>query len=631
MPPRRVGVLSSAPSRIAAALGLAIVLLGAGAAPAVAIDIPDLPVIGETPLEQAIQKACVPDVPGVQRPDQGVAARLSGGRPDVLPPQSPVTSVPTIAEFGYAGLEANVYDTGCAPGDGFAVETRNWVANRITAAGVAFTALTEGVERNVHDPEWMGQLRPIVEQASSRLGDQVFRRWVGVAFLAVAIVMAWKVGRQNLRETADQGLWAVVAALGAIVFLAYPLAVAEGAQKAMTAVMSEVYRADMTGDVDSVEGMAAAASQNTYETVHYPGWLRRTFGTADSPVAQEYGPLLFRASTLSWAQVDTCNASPAQCKAITERHAGVYRSIMERIEVQHPETYKALQGENGSRPDEALFEGLAAFTAGWLRLASAAVVGSALIVLVLLGIVFPVAALIAMFPRMEWVGKGLLNAGAAAAVFGVVLGVTSWLATILAGALLDPQFGLDPVAGLLLLLAFTVILWIMTRPVKRLISILSLGAVSKYGIQGKRSAGVVGKATKKYTFGVAGLVPSRQSSQAPQPQDMPGPPEAPSRRESFVAPPPPPPPPQPQPTAVSQPGLPAEPTHKIYHPTDASPRRPAGSVSSGPAPTPSGHGTYQRGEGARPTGRFAPTYLDDGGIVYEVYQRATGTAASDAT
>ena len=106
--------------------------------------------------------------------------------------------------------------------------------------------------------------------------------------------------------------------------------------------------------VDTAAGVAQAgftsnaADLITREAVYKP-WLVGNFGSADSPLAQEYGPRLMSAITYTWSDVKRMESDPGAKAKIDEAKATEFKTIADEVQKKDPTAYQSLTGKTDTR------------------------------------------------------------------------------------------------------------------------------------------------------------------------------------------------------------------------------------------------------------------------------------------
>jgi len=94
--------------------------------------------------------------------------------------------------------------------------------------------------------------------------------------------------------------------------------------------------------------VATRASDTITEAVLYRFWPRAELGSDTSPTAQQYGPILYDASTFSWGEEADMANDPNQRPVIIAQKANHWITAAEAIKSADPAAYEHLQGLHGT-------------------------------------------------------------------------------------------------------------------------------------------------------------------------------------------------------------------------------------------------------------------------------------------
>jgi hypothetical protein len=96
------------------------------------------------------------------------------------------------------------------------------------------------------------------------------------------------------------------------------------------------------------------------DQVLYQRWLSGLLGSASSPVAVRYGPDLFRAQALSWAEARRVTGDPDAARDLVAAKRAAWAEAAAAVGRQDPDAYAYLQGRRTTRTSEAGWAVLAA-------------------------------------------------------------------------------------------------------------------------------------------------------------------------------------------------------------------------------------------------------------------------------
>lgn len=476
--------------RAAAVLVLAAVVCGAsvaGPTPASAVDVD-------------CKEAPTPEVPG-----RGLTGYFAP-EPETLPPAAdpfvPDATTTIYEQYGYAGLRWVTYDLGCGADaarnpDAVAGTT---VANWLMIAPKAGAAATGAVVGAAFSPTFMQVFDPLVTQVVQTLHDRLFEQWVPVALAALGLLLLWRSRRAPLSGTAAAVGWALlVLVLTASVFR-WPLEAGRFVDQSVGATLGAVSGGLTDGGSSASTPAAVRSAANVHESLLYDNWLAGTLGTSDSPVAQTYGPVLFDAQALTWREAAEMRADPDRGREIIEAKQDRFTEAAERIKEEDPDAYEHLTGKRSDeRLGYALIAGLGALCALPFLLVSSLLIIASFLVVRFAVMLFPAFATIGVFPAARGIVIGVGTTVAAALVNGIIFGITAAVTVRGMGILLDPASALPPWLALVLLLVSTLVLWIATKPFRRLTTMAPGGgglfgaSVSGLGESGRWSGRLLGR------------------------------------------------------------------------------------------------------------------------------------------
>lgn len=430
-----------------------------------------------SPAEPAVSVVAAPGIPGIPdckdaplpgRPGSGLAGTLDA-KPDPLPPAGdPFADRPTTSvydQYGYAGLSWNTYDLGCGGSvRDPAAATDTMAGNAMLSMAVWLTAAANGLHNKVADPaSYMGPLDEVVGTVTHRLRDAIWSPWGGVALLGVAAMLLLQAVRGHFPGVLRGAVWAVLILGVVAVITQYPSRASGFFDNTITATIGSLQ--SRTAGVDA-PGQASARSQGalTVDRVLYDAWLRGQLGSSDSAAAKRWGPPLFRASAISWSE-DAAATTPEATKQLLEEKATQWKETADEIAEQDPATYAVLQGKAGGRMGTGAFALLGAVFVDLFRLVADVFLLAGLVMLRLLVMFLPAAAVVGVFAPMSGVVKQMANIAGAAVINVVAFSAGSVVYTAAITAVLSK--GDDGGMGLMVLvlcLVITLAAFVLTAP-----------------------------------------------------------------------------------------------------------------------------------------------------------------------
>ena len=411
------------------------------------------------------------DAPLPSRPGSGLAGTLDQ-KPDPLPPKAdpfaPNPSTSVYDQYGYAGLSWNTYDLGCGGSvRDPAAATDTMAGNAMLSTAVWLTAATNGLHNKVADPaSYMGPLDQVVGTVTQRLRDAIWSPWGGVALMGVAAMLLLQAVRGHFPGVLRGAVWAVMI-LGVVAVISqYPARASGFFDDTITTTIGSLQARTAGVDESATPGQASARGQGalTVDRVLYDAWLRGELGSSDSAAAKRWGPALFRASALSWSE-DAATTSPEATKQLLEEKATLWKDTADQIAEQDPATYAVLQGKAGGRMGTGAFALLGAIFVDLFRLVADVFLLAGLVMLRLLVMFLPAAAVVGVFAPMSGVVKQMANIGGAAVINVIAFSAGSVVYTAAITAVLSTAdrggMGLMP---LVLCLVITLAAFVLTAP-----------------------------------------------------------------------------------------------------------------------------------------------------------------------
>ncbi|WP_156971433.1 hypothetical protein [Knoellia sinensis] len=479
------------------------------------------------------------DAPVAEQPDRGVSGMLDPA-PDPVPPAGdPFASSRTTSiydQYGYAGLRWNTYDLGCGGSVRDPEASADTMVGNLAMSGAVFvTSLSNGIHNAVSKPQdYMGPLDRVVDRVSSRMHDAIWTPWGAVALLGVVALLLTYSMRGQMSSVVSGGLWAllvlaIVSGLGA-----YPSRAASFFDDTVTRTIGALQVGSaglVAGDDLADPGRSQGAL--AVDTVLYEGWLRGELGSSDSPAADKWGPQLFKATAFTRSEAAE-SRDPNRAQEISEEKAEAFTTLADEIKEEDPSTYAVLQGKAGGRAGTGLLTFIGSlFTVGFRVIADAFLVAG-LVMLRLLVMFFPAAAVVGVLAPLSSIVRRIGNIGAASLVNVVAFSAGSVIHTAAVSALLSSGQGAGmSVMVLLLCLVLTVAALVLMLPFLSMTRML--GGQSRHGVmRSVRRNAIRYAVNRKATEDGTNDVIDEQRERRSQPDGDPGSRVSdPTRSESF--------------------------------------------------------------------------------------------------
>lgn len=459
-----------------------------------------------------------PDIPGIEicpkeapfaaTPESGLAGLL-GERPVKITTDNSPEHIWTTG--GFAGLRSHTYDLGCAmdPTSYTRVTYARMdssITNAITSIGDSIVSLTDSVDRRAWEPGWVVSfLQDFATRATGIINTTILIPFLGLGLLATTALLLFRAHHGDIGTAASAVGWTLIVMTVSSLLLLSPLLASKTAQMTGGATVAALNNGANPSD---------AATNQIVKNVQYQGWLRRNFGSAQTWVGTKYGPDLLASTRVSWAELDRINALPVDDqpdarKELTDRKAEEFKAIAEKIENKDPIAYRYVTGEEAGSA-ETLVELLFVLASCAFRLAASVLMIICTITLVLLAIIWLVAAPIIVLPSVgrfsgQEMGMSLANSAVRALGYVLAAAIGSWLFGIYLQAAMAP--GMTLWWSLLMLVLGSGIAWTVIRPDRKFLSIVSLGRVDGYGYVGRL---LTSAAIAYFTGRIAGRTAARE-------------------------------------------------------------------------------------------------------------------------
>jgi hypothetical protein len=387
-------------------------------------------------------------------------------------------------EVGYAGQVWWTYDLGCGPGGARdpAAATDTWLGNEVfDVAKLIVGGVNWAHYLIARGSTLLTPLDSVIQTGTRAMYEAVFTTWVGVALSALAAIMLLLAMRGELSQQARRGLVAVLALGLAAAAYAAPIQWS----RALDGVLLDGVTAMQQGFLRQV----GVGDQNTLPTVLtdqivYSTWLRGEFGSADVPQARDLGRPLLQAQTFTKVEVATGQDGQAQADAKKQQFTDIANKVGDR--------YSYFQGRSGSRVGAGSLALVEAACIALFQLMSKVLVLVSMLMIRLLVMVAPALAVVALL-KPE-VLPAMLRVGGAALVNTLLVGALAGLHSLLVISLFRPGSGVDTWLALLVTGVVTVILWAVSRPFRRLTSMVMVTREQVGGIFPAAGTGALGRA-----------------------------------------------------------------------------------------------------------------------------------------
>jgi hypothetical protein len=399
--------------------------------------------------------------------------------------------------YGVAGYHLDTYDTGCASEITHPQATaQTAVASMMFTAAAGVIGATNGLRNYAYNPATMwGWADALLAGATNAIYRHIFMVVGGVMLAVAGLWLLSRARAGNLSEAMKVTGWALFALFLATAVVRWPVAAAHGADTVAGTGLRLVHEvlgpAPQNAPADKCVLSPAAcidsrsvserASDTVTEAVLYRNWLRALLGSADSPTARTYGPALYDATTLTWAEADDIARNPELRQQVLDEKAHRFTAIAEQIKVEDPEAYANLQGLRGEdRIGSALVALLSAVIYAGFDMAASLVILLGFAVFRLAVIAIPLLAAVGVMLPASAGLRRVINATVAAVVNIVTFGAFGGLYLSFTGLIFNSHLP-GPAQVVFVALAGAGC-WLLLHPVRRLTHIAT--GTSKPGERG---------------------------------------------------------------------------------------------------------------------------------------------------
>jgi hypothetical protein len=449
---------TSALTLVVGALGVLFLL---PASPAAAVDV--IPGLDDLDCKAA---------PAPVRPDSGIAGWFLS-EPRNAPKGDPFAKNATVSiydVYGYGGFDYETYDLGC--GGAARDPAAGWMSNMadiVTAPALFLVGLDNSVREYAYRPDSMwGWTNDFVKRASDALRDRVFTVWGAVVLGLVGLWLLWGARGGNLSQAAVTAGWAILVMALVTAVASWPVQASTVADKTLTGALGQISAGLSGGAPDDKREPAVRASGVLVDTVLYDQWLRGTLGSAENETARKYGPDLYRARAISWAEVKEMRKGAKQRERIIDAKKKLWTDTAEKVKKDDPDAYEYLVGRKGSeRVGSAMLATISALVVTPFDLMASLLILIAFLIIRLAVAFLPAIGTIGILRPASGPLRGLLRTVLAAFINCVIFGAGSAV-FLLAVSVITGTNSLAGWQQILLIWLTGLVLWLLLRPYRRL-------------------------------------------------------------------------------------------------------------------------------------------------------------------
>jgi len=282
--------------------------------------------------------------------------------------------------YGYAGYGLPVFAQDCISD---LVPNADSAGNDL--ASLEFTLATGiiGASNGMREAAWnpggmWGWANDFLDTASEAIYEKVFSVFGAITVALVGMYLIWRSKQADMSMAVTTTGWAVLILIVVTAVARWPVESATFADDGLTASLAVVQEAigpqpegTCTDDCRDLRSPAQNASDMATGEVLYMNWLRATFGKSEEVefkrnndgeiihdpdgnpvvsggnVAYKYGPALFDAQAMTWAEISESRNSPDDRQQIIAGKQEQWLKVAAAIEREDPEAYATLTGARG--------------------------------------------------------------------------------------------------------------------------------------------------------------------------------------------------------------------------------------------------------------------------------------------
>lgn len=430
-----------------AALGVSLVWASAaGADPLIPLPIP---IIGNT----SCKSSPTPATPGT-------------GTPAIFDGQPSGGTVSNYDRYGY-GPHWATYDLGCAgvAGDPMAVIDTG-IGGILYGFATDLVALGNGLHHLVAPPTFLSAFDRLETSGTQAIYTHLFLVFLPISLLILGLLILFRARHQDLARVVKQVGWAVFAIFLAVWAFSGPVQLGRLADSVEVGSVSAI-----NGALAGQQAGKDPVADLEVDSVLRPMWLQGELGTSTGPVVDQFGQKLWDAQALTWDE-----AAGKKVGDVSSAKEKQFADLASQVHDQQPAAYDQLKGD--AIPNRIMAGGFAlggALLTVPFRMFADLMLVASLLLLRILVVFLPFLAVIGLHDRMASVLHGALHVTMAAIINAVVFAAAAALNTFGDGVLLSGGTGLPQWVGLLLCGVLMVVLWVASKPFRKLTKLVAGG------------------------------------------------------------------------------------------------------------------------------------------------------------
>ena len=413
--------------------------------------------------------------PTPESPRQGISGFFIS-TPDPIPPTedpfAPNAKTSPFEQYGLAGLSWYAYDLGCggaARDPSGSIST--WAARLMFIPAKATVAALAGISQAALQPTYLAAFDPLLSGLTEQLRKAIYTPLFPLAVMLTGLLLMAQATRQRVSESTTAIGWCLLVTVLAAALFAWPVRAGHAADTIISKGVG-IVSTGITGQ-DGEPGDQVA--NLLYGPFLYRMWLMGEFCDPDSRGASTYGDDLLQAQALNWEETQRARTDGQQ---VTEAKQKRFEDVAGKVKSEDPAAYQCVAGHGSASLEASILADV-----GVLLMAPFLLIGGLILIAAYLVIRFAVIfapALLtagAFFPL-----RGIVIASgrvvAAAILNGILFTLSVLLVIRVDAAILDPATNLPAWLRLVLVGVVTVVMWYLTRPFRKLTTMVTTGRMA---------------------------------------------------------------------------------------------------------------------------------------------------------
>jgi hypothetical protein len=413
--------------------------------------------------------------PAPESPQQGISGFFMS-KPDPVPatedPFAANAKTTPFEQYGLAGLSWYTYDLGCggaARDPSGSIST--WAARLMFIPAKATVAALTGVSEAALNPTYLSAFDPLLNSLVSSLRKAIYTPLFPLAVMLTGLLLMAQATRQRVSESTTAIGWCLLVTVIAAALFAWPVRAGHAADTVISKGVGAV-SSGITGEGGDPGDQVANL---LYGPFLYRMWLMGEFCDPDSVGAQQHGAALLQAQALNWQESEQARTQGAK---VTDAKQKTFSDVAGQVKNDDPSAYECVAGHGSASLEASILADV-----GVLLMAPFLLIGGLILIaaylVVRFAVIFAPALLTAgaFFPL-----RGIVVAAGRVVAAAVINGILFTLAVLLVirvdSAILDPSTALPSWLRLVLVGVITVVMWYLTRPFRKLTTMVTTGRLA---------------------------------------------------------------------------------------------------------------------------------------------------------